>query len=255
VTEAVGTPTELRARISALAERYRLPPAALPKLLALVERLAGDPLAPTSVRDPQAVIDRHLADSLVALELEPVRRAKAVLDLGSGAGLPGLPLAAALPEAAFVLLESTARKCAFLRRTAAACGFSNVEVVTARAESCPGPGRHDLVTARAVASLEVTAEYAAPLLCLGGTLVVWGGKRSADREAVANRAAAELGLSEPEVIRVQPFPEARDHHLYVMSKVMETPARFPRRPGAALKRPLGGAARRRGPAASGCDRG
>lgn len=245
MTGAPPSAAVLQARISELADRYRLPPSAPAKLLSLIERLAEDPLAPTTVRHPDDVIDRHLADSLVALELEPVRLASTVLDLGSGAGVPGLPLAAARPDAAFLLLESNSRKCVFLRRTALACGISNVEVVNDRAESYEDRGHHDLVTARAVASLEVTAEYAAPLLRVGGTLVVWGGRRSPEHEAAANRAADELGLSELRVTRVEPFAGARDRHLYVMSKVMDTPSRFPRRPGVAQKRPLGGVAQKR----------
>lgn len=229
----------LEVGIAALVERYELPPDAMGKLAVLVDRLANDPHAPTSVRDPVAILDQHLADSLVALELEAVRRTQHALDLGSGAGLPGLPLAAALPYASFVLLESTARKCAFLKRTADACEISNVQIVQDRAESYAlGRDHHDLVTVRAVASLEVNLEYAAPLLKLGGTAVLWAARRAPEREAAAGRAAEELGLAPVEVRRVEPFPQARDRHLYVTSKVKETPARFPRRPGMAVKRPL-----------------
>lgn len=236
-----------RDRISRLAEQYELPPGAPAKLLMLVERLATDPLAPTSIRDPNEIVDQHIADSLVALDLEVVREAAVALDLGSGAGVPGLPLAVARADARFALLESAVRKCAFLVRTAAACGISNVEVVNERAEAYEaGFGCHDLVTARAVAGLDVVAEFAAPLLRVGGTVVIWGAKRSPDREAAAVRAAEELGLGDLEVRRVKPFPAARDRNLYVMSKVMDTPSRFPRRPGVAAKRPLGGAPARPG---------
>ena len=228
------------ARVSSLAERYDLSSEVVTKLLLLLQRLADDPLSPTAVRSPSAIIDHHLADSLVALELESVRRARFAVDVGSGAGLPGLPLAAALPAVTFVLLESAARKCAFLERIITASGITNAEVVNERSENYrQGLARHDLVTVRAVASLEVTAEYAAPLLRVGGTLVVWAGRRSPEREAGAARAAAELGLGELQARHVDPFPGARDRHLYVTSKVNPTPDRFPRRPGMALKRPLG----------------
>ena len=228
------------ARLASLAARYDLSPTATTKLRLLLEQLLADPHAPTSIRDPLQAIDRHLADSLAALELEPVRAARLALDLGSGAGLPGMPLAAARPEAEFVLLESAARKCAFLHRAAQAAGIGNVEIVHGRAETFHfGFGRFDLVTARAVASLDVTAEYAAPLLQAGGALVVWTGRRSSDGEAAARYAAEQLGLGGLEARRVEPFPEARNRHLYLMSKVAETPSRFPRRPGRALKRPLG----------------
>lgn len=231
---------ELGGRFRALADRYALMPAAVAKLRALLELLANDPLAPTAIRTPLDIADRHLADSLVALELEPVRGAHVALDLGSGAGVPGLPLAIALPDTAWILLESSRRKCAFLERAATVCGIPNVQVVHRRAESfAEGHEQYDVVTARAVARPAITAEYAAPLLRVGGTLVAWGGRRSAADEAAAARAAGELGLGGLEAVRVEPFPDAEQHHLYVMSKVRATPPRFPRRPGAAVKRPLG----------------
>ena len=232
----------LRERIAALAERYRLPPAAPAQLELLLALLVEDPHAPTSIRDPTRAVDDHLADSLVALELEQVANASRVADLGSGAGLPGLPLAIARPEAAFTLLESSARKCAFLERAVEACGLSNVEVVHVRAESWrDGIGTHDLVTARALAQLDVVAEYAAPLLAVGGTLVAWRGRRDPESDAAGARAAELLGMSAPEVRPVRPYPSAEHRHLYLISKVMDTPARFPRRPGIAAKRPLGAA--------------
>src|SRR5437763_6188498 len=164
------------ARITALVERFDLPAAAGRHLAALAGLLSGDPLAPTTIRDPEMVIDHHLADSLVALELEQVRSASAIADLGSGAGLPGLPLALALPSAPVALLESSRRKCDFLARAVAVCQARNASVVHTRAESWrEGRGRCDVVVARALAPLDVVAEYAGPLLRIGGTLVVWRG--------------------------------------------------------------------------------
>lgn len=202
--------------------------------------MVGDPLAPTAVRDPLKVLDDHLADSLVALELEPVRRARALADLGSGAGVPGLPLAIALPETSVTLIDSAARKCAFLERAVAACEVANARVVHARLEAwADGLGAFDVVTARALGPLEIVVEYAAPLLTLNGTLVVWRGRRDADAEAAGARAAAELGLEPVEIVPVRPYPTAENRYLHLMSKVTGTPAEFPRRPGMAVKRPLG----------------
>ena len=122
----------------------------------------------------------------------------------------------------------------------AACGIANATVVHARAESWAGGiGRHDLVTARALAPLDVVAEYGAPLLRTGGALVVWRGRRDAEAEAAGARAAEQLGLGRPEITSVRPYERAENRHLYVSSKVTETPSGFPRRPGIALKRPLG----------------
>jgi 16S rRNA (guanine527-N7)-methyltransferase len=222
--------------LAALARRYGMPARAAQQLEALLALLTDDPLAPTTI-DAAHAVDDHLADSLVALELEEVRAATAIADLGSGAGLPGLPLAIALPNAQVNLVESSGRKCEFLERAVRACDLTNVEVVHARIEQWTATV--DLVTARALAPLEVVIEYAAPLLRLGGTLVVWRGHRDPEAEAAAAKAAEILGIEVGEIQAVHPYPAARNRHLHLMSKVMETPASFPRRPGIAMKRPLG----------------
>jgi 16S rRNA (guanine527-N7)-methyltransferase len=231
---------DLDRALTSLSKRYGLPEAALPPLRELHRLLVEDPVAPTAVRDPHKVIEDHLADSLVALELDQVRAAATMADLGSGAGVPGLPLAIALPQATVALVESSAPKCAFLERAIEACAITNARVVHARAEAWPeGLRAFELVTARALAALEVVVEYAAPLLVVGGTLVAWRGRRDRRAEETAARAAAEVGLTPGEILSVHPYAAAESRHLHLMSKVMHTPARFPRRPGMALKRPLG----------------
>ena len=193
--------------------------------------------------EPRRAVDVHVADSLAALVLDPVREARTVADLGTGAGFPGLPLAVALPRARVHLVESVGRKAAFLRRVVEAMGAGDVEVVPARAEDWrAGLGGMDVVCARAVAPLDVLVEYAAPLLREGGILVAWKGRRDAAEEAAGARAASVLGLEPVEVRRVEPWPEARDHHLHVVAKRAPTPPGFPRRAGLARKRPLGGRA-------------
>jgi 16S rRNA (guanine527-N7)-methyltransferase len=226
-------------RLAGLASRYDLDEAAVRALAALLEAVADDPEAPTTIRVPAEGADAHVADSLVALDLPVVAAAREVADLGSGAGFPGLALAAALPAARVHVVESAAPKCAFLERATARAGITNAEVVHARAEEWGDGGEAcDLVTARALASLSVLAEYAAPLLREQGVLVAWKGRRDAQEEADGAYAAERLGLEPVEVRRVQPFPAARDRHLHVMRKVAPTPPRFPRRPGMAAKRPL-----------------
>jgi 16S rRNA (guanine527-N7)-methyltransferase len=227
-------------RIADLVSRYQLPGTAGAQLEALLSFVAADSHAPTTVRDAGGIVDDHLADSLVALELAPVRRASAVSDLGAGAGFPGLPLAIALPAALVRLVESNGRKCEFIARAIDACGLDNADVVHARAEAWPeGLGSSDLVTARALAPPDVVAEYAAPLLRRGGALVIWRGRRDREAEAAAERAAAQLGLQVQEPIRVTPYAGTEHRYLHVMSKVRETPSRFPRRAGMARKRPIG----------------
>jgi 16S rRNA (guanine527-N7)-methyltransferase len=229
-----------RRAVTALVSRYELADPAEARLQELVKSLAFNANAPTAVREPRAVVDQHLADSLVALELPVVRSAKAAVDLGSGPGLPGLALAVAMPGVDVVLVESNARKCAFLETVCVHCELANVSVVNARAEAWPdGLRRFDLGTARALAPLEVVVEYAAPMLSIGGALVAWRGRRDAQSEAAAAAAAAQLGLEVGEIREVTPFLAATSRYLHLMSKVVETPSGFPRRPGVAAKRPLG----------------
>jgi 16S rRNA (guanine527-N7)-methyltransferase len=191
------------------------------------------------VRARADALDSHIADSLSGLEIPAVRSARRIADLGAGAGFPGLVLAAALPDAHVALVESVGRKCAWLQRAIEAMDLSNVEVVNARAEQWPtGLAANDVVTARALAPLNVLVEYAAPLLVDRGLLVAWKGQRDTAEEADGAAAAARLGLEPADVLRVTPFPSARDRHLHLYLKVRPTPNGYPRRPGMASKRPL-----------------
>jgi 16S rRNA (guanine527-N7)-methyltransferase len=230
--------------LTELARRFALPAGAPGQLAVLLTLLTKDPLAPTSVRDPARAIDDHLADSLVALELERVRGAGSIADLGAGAGLPGLALAIARPETSVALVESNRRKCEFIARAAAACGLSNATVVPTRAEAWfEGRERFELVTARALAPVPVVAEYAAPLLRLGGALLVWRGRPDPAEEAAARTASTELGLDYEAPRSVEPYSGAVQRHLQLLIKTSPTPPRFPRRPGVARKRPLGAGSR------------
>ncbi|HEY2161889.1 MAG TPA: 16S rRNA (guanine(527)-N(7))-methyltransferase RsmG [Solirubrobacteraceae bacterium] len=226
--------------MAALVRRYDLPAGAAGRLCALAELLEHDEHAPSAVRDPRAAVDVHLADALVALELAEVRAAEAIADLGSGAGFPGLPLAVALPQARLALVEANARKAAYLERAVKVTGLAAVEVVNTRVEAWrDGLAACDLVVARALAPLPVVVEYAAPLLKMGGALVVWRGRSDAEAESAGAAAAEVVGLRAAAPMRVEPFPGAEHRYLHLMSKVRDTPDRFPRRPGVALKRPLG----------------
>jgi 16S rRNA (guanine527-N7)-methyltransferase len=138
-------------------------------------------------------------------------------------------------------VEAAGRKCAVIGRMAERAGVDNARVLHTRAEelaAAEGAGAYGAVTARAVASLAVLAEYAAPLLSEGGVLVAWKGRRDGAEEAAGANAAAQLGLEPEEVRHVTPYAGARDHHLHVLRKTGPTPERFPRRPGQARKRPL-----------------
>jgi 16S rRNA (guanine527-N7)-methyltransferase len=228
--------------LSALTERHGLPAGAGARLAALLRALDEEPDPHTTIAPGEDAVRLHLADSLSGLEVECLRAASSIADIGAGAGFPGLALAVALPHAQVDLVESAGRKCAVIERLAAAAGLENARAVHARAEehaAAGGVGTYDAVTARAVAPLAVLLEYAAPLLREGGVHVAWKGRRDAGEEQAASAAAPLLGLELAEVRAVAPFPGARDRHLHVYSKVKPTPDRFPRRPGMAAKRPLG----------------
>ena len=150
-------------------------------------------------------------------------------------------LAIALPAARVDLIESARRKCEVIERLASAARVENARVLPVRAEEvAAGEGReaYDAVTVRAVDSLAVLVEYAAPLLRLGGVLVAWKGEVDSDEQRGGADAAGQLGLEPAGASRVEPFEGAKRRHLHVYTKTVETPEGFPRRPGMARKRPL-----------------
>jgi 16S rRNA (guanine527-N7)-methyltransferase len=224
--------------LAAIVARHDLPTDATGRLATLLDLLAA-PDAPTSVHDPRDGVHVHVADSLAGLDVPELRAAREVADLGAGGGLPGLVLATALPGARVHLVESTGRKCAFLRGAAEAMALENVEVVCARAEEWQaGLGRCDVVCARALAALGVLCEYAAPLLVDGGVLVAWKGAVDALEAADAEAAAQHLGLAPEPVRSVVPFAGSEHRTLHVVRKIGPTPPGYPRRAGMATKRPL-----------------
>jgi 16S rRNA (guanine527-N7)-methyltransferase len=212
----------------------------------LLEALAAEPDPHTTVSDPEAALEVHVADSLSGLEVPELAAARRIADIGAGAGFPGLVLAIALPRAEVDLIESAGRKAAVIDRLIQAAELSNARSVTARAEdfarvpAALGGGReaYDAVTARAVAPLAVLVEYAAPLLREGGVLVAWKGARDRAEEGAGTAAAEKVGMAVKDVVPVRPYPASENRHLHAYRKIAPTPPEFPRRPGVAKKRPL-----------------
>jgi 16S rRNA (guanine527-N7)-methyltransferase len=197
----------------------------------------ADPSAPTSVHGRKRARNVHIADSLTALEVPGVREAGRIADLGAGAGLPGLVLAIALPDAEVTLVESVGKKCAWMERTAEALRLANVRIACTRVEELED-APFDIVTARALGALPVVCEYAAPLLREGGLLVAWKGAVDAVEEADGLAAAEALGLERDRVLAVEPYAGSERRTLHVFRKIAPTPERYPRRAGMAAKRPL-----------------
>ena len=219
-----------------------LPAAARESLAELVSMLASERGAPSAVLDSDEAWRVHVADSLAGLEFPELCSAERIADVGSGAGLPGLVLAAALPDAGLDLIESVGRKCAFILRAASRAAIANVRVVCERSETWAlGEGReaYDAVTARAVGRLSTLAELASPLLRDGAALVAWKGRRDPDEEDELKRAAGRLAMEPVEIRWVGPYAGSRNRHLHLLRKSGPTPDELPRRPGIAKKRPFG----------------
>lgn len=190
----------------------------------------------TSITEPEEAWRKHVFDSLTVVPLLRTLKAGAqVIDVGSGGGLPGVPLALALPELRFTLLEATAKKARFLEQTARALAISNVQVVNERAESFgreQGRERFDAATARAVSRLPVLLELVLPLIKPQGTFVAIKGQQAELEIGEADRALRELQAQVERVDRTETGT------LIVIRKLRNTPARYPRRPGEPKRSPL-----------------
>ena len=183
----------------------------------------------TAIADAREARRVHVEDALAAVD---VLAGGPVVDVGSGGGSPGLPLAAARPDLRFDLLEANGKKCRFLEEWAAV--FPNVNVVCARAEDhARGDGRdaYGTAVARALAPPVVALEWCLPLVAPGGLAILYTG----EPDQRAGEVARRIGGGDPELVRVRGSDR---RHLLVVPKLEPTPPGFPRRPGAAKKRPL-----------------
>lgn len=202
-----------------------------PRLQAYCDLLAAAPMSLTSIRDPERLWSVHVDDALTALPLVRRLMPAAVVDVGSGGGSPGVPIAVAA-GVPVTLLEATGSKCAFLRGAVAALGLA-CPVVHDRSEHfARGAGRDafDLVMARALAPPPVAAELCLPLVRTGGHALLW----TADTDpAVLEGVAARVNGALAETIAVGP-----NRKLILLAKTAPTPDSFPRRAGMANTRPL-----------------
>lgn len=188
--------------------------------------------------DPDEAIDRNYLDSLAPLEL--VRGAQSCVDVGSGAGFPGIPLSIFLPQTRFVLLEAQARRVEFLRE--AICRLRlNAEAVCMRAEDAaraPWREAFDCAVSRAVAPLRVLCELTLPLVRVGGRVVACKGPSAREEAEQAANALALLGGATARVLPVDIPGRDWEHTLVVLEKTSPTPDKYPRRAGIPEKRPL-----------------
>jgi 16S rRNA (guanine527-N7)-methyltransferase len=215
--------------------------AARGRMQIVLDLLAEERASVSSVVDERAW-QVHVADSLTGLEVQELRGAGRIADIGAGAGFPGLALAVALPEAQIDLIESVGRKCEFMRRAAEAAEIPNARVLNARSEdiaAADGREAYGAVTARAVGRLSTLAELASPLLKPNGVLVAWKGKRDPEEEGQLDNASEALAMAAEEILDVGDRAGSRYRHLHVIRKTGPTPPNLPRKPGIAKKRPKG----------------
>jgi 16S rRNA (guanine527-N7)-methyltransferase len=217
------------------------------RLAAYRDRLATAGFNLTSLRDrdPEALVRRHIGESLAFGQLLARRGLLAgavrVLDIGAGAGLPGLPLRIAWPDIRLTLLESVGKKCRFIQDVASQLGLDGVDVLEGRAEDYGRLPEHreayDLVVARAVAPLPVLLEYALPFLRVGGRLAAPKGSAALNEIDASKAALHELGGRLEDAPQLLP-PDGTAQTVVIVIKDARTPGRYPRRAGIPSKRPL-----------------
>jgi 16S rRNA (guanine527-N7)-methyltransferase len=199
----------------------------------------------TSVRDAAGIERRHIIESLSLINLLEAQNTLSinahVIDVGTGGGLPGIPLAIVRADLDIVMLDATAKKTAFVRETAAALDLRHTRVVTARAEEAGQDTAHreryDIAIARAVAPLVVLAELILPLVRVGGWVAAVKGSRVQQELPEAKSAIAQCGGSGATVLPLS--TEAGDPlSVVLIRKEQRTPRQFPRRPGTPSKQPL-----------------
>jgi len=197
----------------------------------------------TRIVAPDEIAIKHFLDSLsVSLALPELRSPYSIIDVGSGAGFPGLPLKIAIPDIALTLLETTAKKTAFLEHGVGVLGLTGVTILTDRAEAVgrqPDQREHyDLAVARAVATLPVLVEYTLPLVKVGGRVILQKGQDPSLEIKEAATALQKLGgrVGDVRPVLIPGLEAAR--HLVIIEKDRPTPEPYPRRPGLPAKKPL-----------------
>ncbi|MDD5823262.1 MAG: 16S rRNA (guanine(527)-N(7))-methyltransferase RsmG [Firmicutes bacterium] len=197
----------------------------------------------TAVRDRDEAVQKHIADSLSCFDVPEYKNAKTVLDMGTGGGFPGVPLAIVSDDKKFTLVDALNKRLRVIDELTAGIGVTNVETVHARAEEI-GRGKNtrekfDLVVSRAVASLDVLVEWCLPLVKVGGYMISYKGENVSRETLEAKKAISLMGGKIERVVEIEDATdEISGHVLVIIKKVKNTPPKYPRQPGQAKKNPL-----------------
>ena len=196
----------------------------------------------TSIVEEREVALKHFVDSLTCLKAVSFEEGMSLLDVGTGAGFPGLPLKICRPESRVTLVESLEKKVSFLKEVILELGLEKIVVLRARAEELGRDKSHrekyDRVVARAVAELTVLAEYCLPVVKVGGYFLAMKGPKVDEEMAAARNAVEILGGEVEKNINFKLPVLGDERNLVLVKKVRTTPEKYPRRPGAPLKKPL-----------------
>ncbi len=196
----------------------------------------------TAIRDPDEARVKHFLDSLSCLMVMRQTPIQRVIDVGTGAGFPGLPLKIVCPQIHLTLVESVGKKLEFCRHMVETLGLESVELINARAESVGRMDAHretyDWALARAVANLPVLVEYLLPLVRIGGRMLAQKGETGPAEALSAENAIQHLGGRIHQLMPLTLPGVVEQRYLVVVDKVAATPEKYPRRVGVPGKRPL-----------------
>lgn len=187
----------------------------------------------TSIRDKSSFITKHYIDSISIINEEEFIKAQTIIDIGTGGGFPGVPLAILFPEKKFTLVDSVGKKINGIKESIKDFNSDNIELVNERAEIIGRMPQHremyDLCVSRAVAPLIYLLEFALPLVKLGGSFVAYKGPAGKKEVEYAEKILIKLGGTLNRIEEVNPFLDGEDHVLMIFSKEKATPLEFPRK--------------------------
>ena len=196
----------------------------------------------TNITDPAEFRIKHNADSLMCVDFPEFLDAETVIDVGTGGGFPGIPLAVYAPEKQFTLLDSLNKRLKIIDELAGELGIKNITLVHGRAEDAARAKEHrekyDLCVSRAVSNLATLSEYCLPFIKVGGYLLAYKGPGAEEEVKEAAKALKILGGSLVDIRETSMEEYGLDHRILVIKKVRNTPKAYPRKAGTPLKEPL-----------------